>query len=55
MFFVSLVLVNFTASCYDVDANETEAIVRVMAFGQFDTDFAVNVIAAISDQSEQSM
>ena len=53
-FFVSLVLVNFTASCYDIEVNETEAIVRVSVFGEFDTNFRVNVIAAASDQSEQS-
>ncbi|XP_065901404.1 uncharacterized protein [Dysidea avara] len=48
------VLVNFTASCYDIEVNETEAIVRVSVFGEFDTNFRVNVIAAASDQSEQS-
>ena len=48
-------MVNFTASCYDIEVNETEAIVRVSVFGEFDTNFRVNVIAAASDQSEQSM
>jgi len=47
-------LVNFTASCYDVEVNATEATVRVAAFGEFDTDFSVNVIPTAPDQPEQS-
>ena len=47
-------VVNFTASCYDLEVNDTLAIVRVAVFGEFAADFSVNVIAAASDLSEQS-
>ena len=51
---VFLVLVNFTASCYEVEVNETEATVRVAAFGEFNTDFSVNVITIAPNQPELS-
>jgi len=41
--FSSAVVVNFTASSYDVEVNETQAIVRVQAFGDFRSPFLVNV------------
>jgi len=49
-----IVLVNFTASSFDVDDNETEAIIRLAAFGEFDTDFSVTVIATPQNDQEQS-
>jgi len=48
------VLVNFTASSYDLEVNQTEAIIRVTAFGQFDTNFVVNVVVKALEIPEQS-
>jgi len=49
-----IVLVNFTASSYVLEVNQTEATIRVMAFGEFDTNFVVNIEATSMDQAEQS-
>ena len=50
----SIVVVNFTASSYDVDVNETNAIVRVQAFGEFRNPFLVNVSTSAAELSERS-
>jgi len=54
-FYAYLVLVNFSTSNYDVNANETMAVVRVTAFGEFRNPFLVNVTVSATEQSERSM
>ena len=39
-----LVLVNFSTVSYRAEVNATNIVVRVMAFGSFDTPFLVEVI-----------
>ena len=48
-------MVNFTASSYDIEANETTATVRVQTFGEFRSPFLVNVTTTAPDVSERSM
>ena len=48
-------MVNFSASSYDVEANETLAIVRVQAFGEFRNPFLVNVTTSAPELSERGM
>ena len=47
-------MVNFTDGSYDVEVNETIAIVRVKAFGEFRSPFLVNVSIYAAELSERS-
>ena len=47
-----LVVVNFTASSYDIDVNETRAMIRVRAFGNFNSPFLVNVSLSSTNTSK---
>jgi len=51
----SSVLVNFSASSYDVGVNDTLAIVRVQAFGEFRDPFLVNVTTSAQEIAERGM
>ena len=42
--YIIIVLVNFSADSYMAPVNDTPVVVRVMAFGSFDTPFLVEVI-----------
>ena len=47
-------MVNFNASSYDLEVDETKAIVQVKAHGKFDTPFLIKVVVEAFNHSKPS-
>ena len=46
---------NFSTDSYRAEVNATNVVVRVMAFGSFDTPFLVEVVPDVDEDIPESM